>query len=142
MEDQKEDHLGEAIARFGLPARPESAEEIRSAILAELEKEKEEEGDQFLIKLLSVQLFSLGHLEDSLFIWAIKQFNFDLSISIDVQQVCTGGVETTKEYLRNQASEEALKALEYVEECEQFGDFQRFSPHDLVDYYRSYYRVG
>lgn len=129
----------DTLKKFGLKPPVEAAPEIRAMLLSELKKEESEAGDQSLIKLFCIQLFSLGFVEDSLLIWTAKQTGFDLSISIDVQLLCGAGLDTTKRFLRTQGTEEAVKAMEYIEECERTGDFDRFALDSVLSYYRGYY---
>ena len=132
----------DALRRFGLNPSADAAPEIRSLLLAELKKEESESGDQELIKLLCIQLFAIGKLDDSLLVWEAKQAGFDLSISIDIQLVCGGGLKATKEFLRKRTSKEARQAAEYISQCEEGGDFERFSLNSVLDYYRLYYHMA
>ena len=52
------------LARFGLPPRPEDRDAIIAALDEQMALEVDEEGDQFLMRLLCAQLFSLGRVED------------------------------------------------------------------------------
>ena len=97
-----------ALARFGLPARPEDRDAIIAALDEQVRLEADEEGDQFLMRLLCVQLFSLGQVEDSLRVWRAKLCNFDTHCGIDVQFVCGAGLEPTKAYLRHVGGDDAL----------------------------------
>ena len=129
----------DALREFGLPADSRHRSSIMAAIHREVAPEREEEGDQELIKCLVVQLFSIGALEDSLEIWKVKQSGFDLSISIDVQLMCGAGIDATKQYLENHASAESQKALEYLLKCIDAGDFDEWTPQGWIDHYRRYY---
>src|SRR4051794_41965527 len=66
-----------ALARFGLPARPEDRDAIIAALDEQMALEADERGDQFLIRLLCAQLFSLGRVEDSLRVWRAQACHFD-----------------------------------------------------------------
>src|SRR3954469_9152288 len=132
----------DALKQFGLKPRPEAASEIRSHLISELRKEESESGDQSLIKLFFIQLFSIGYVEDSILIWTAKQTGFDLSISIDVQLLCGAGLSATKDFFRARYSEDARQALEYLSKCESAGDFERFSLDSVLSYYRDYYNVA
>lgn len=131
----------DAIKQFGLPSAPEYRDAIRAAFEAEMVKEDAEEGDHELIKCLSVQLFSIGNVEDSLFIWKTKSSSFDFMLGLDVQFMCGAGVEDTKEYLRGLKSEVGAEALEYLEECIDGGDFDDWTPEKWISYYRFYYHL-
>jgi hypothetical protein len=53
--------------------------------------------------------------------------------------VCGAGLEATKNYLASQQSEAAAAALKYLAECERAGDFEDFSPVELLADYRHYF---
>ena len=133
--------VDDAIQRYGLPP----AVEHRTAILAELEaeiaKEADEEGDQFLMRLLCAQLFCIGNVEDSLAVWAAKSCNFDTHCGIDVQLACGAGLDETKTFLAGQSSELAADALTYISECQETGDFDNFSREYWVNEHRRFYDV-
>ncbi len=131
----------DAIKQFGLPSTPEHRDSIRAAFEAEMVKEAAEEGDQELIKCLSIQLFSIGSVEDSMLIWKAKSDSFDLMCGLDVQFLCGAGVEATCEYLSGLESESAAEALKYIGECIDAGDFEGWTPDKWVSYYRSYYNL-
>lgn len=85
-----------ALSRFGLPARPEDRDAIIAALEVQRGLEASEDSDLFLMRLLCVQLFSLGRSEDSLRIWRAKSSSFDASCEIDVPFLCGAGLEDTK----------------------------------------------
>lgn len=74
-------------------------------------------------------------VNDSLLLWRTKQLSFDTACEFDIQLVVFAGVEPTIAYLKEQRSEEAAKALAYIETCETGGDFDLledyFSPDNL-----------
>ncbi|RYZ44087.1 MAG: hypothetical protein EOO71_01040 [Myxococcaceae bacterium] len=117
------------LGRLGLSPAPGSLEEIREALRLQTEQERRSQGDGDTewMRLCCVQLFHAGLLEDILLIWWAKRASMDAAASIDVQFLCGAGLARTKEYLSAQASEEARKALRYLEECEAAGDFEDFS---------------
>ena len=131
-----------ALARFGLPARPEDRDAIIAALDEQIALEADEAGDQFLMRLLCAQLFSLGRVEDSLRVWRAKSCNFDAHCGIDVQFVCCAGLEPTKAFLRRDGSDTALDALDYLAKCEAAGDFAGFSPERVLDQARAFYRLA
>jgi hypothetical protein len=128
-----------ALIRFGLPAKPAD----RSAIIAALEeqicREADEAGDQFLMRLLCAQLFSLGVAEDALLVWRAKSCNFDTHCGIDVQFLCGAGLEQTKEFLRGEGSDAALEALNYIAKCE--SDFAEFTVERVLQQAQTFYRI-
>ena len=85
-----------ALCRFGLPAKRVDRPAITAALEEQIRLEADEVGDQFLMRLLCAQLFSLGAVEDSLLIWRAKRCNFDTHCGIDVQFLCGAGLERTK----------------------------------------------
>jgi hypothetical protein len=131
----------EAIQKFGLPANPTSREEICAAFEQALRNEGTEESDHELILCLAAQLFSIGNVEDCLLIWRAKSDNFDLGCSIDVQLLCGAGIEETKSYLAAHGSEDALKALKYLQRGIEAGDFKDWSVPKWIAYYRRYYHL-
>jgi hypothetical protein len=131
-----------ALARFGLPARPDDRDAIIAALDEQMALEADERGDQFLMRLLCAQLFSLGRLEDSLQVWRAKSCNFDTHCGIDVQFVCGAGLEPTKAYLRQVGGDGALDALDYLAKCEAGGDFEGFSPQRVLEQARAFYKLA
>jgi len=113
-----------ALARFGLPAQQDDHDAIIAALDEQIALEADEDGDQFLMRLLCAQLFSLGRTEDSLRVWRAKSCNFDTHCGIDVQFLCCADLEPTKAYLRDNGGDEALEALDYLIKSEGAGDFE------------------
>jgi len=77
--------------------------------------------------------FILGmhkQVQDCIKIWQAKKVDFDCYCGIDIQLVPFAGVDETISYLREQKTDEANKALEYVLACTKAGDFD-----DLNEYY-------
>lgn len=141
MVDDADDWAGveAALARFGLPARLKD----RPAILAELDdqirREAGGQGDQFLLRLLCVQLFSLGVVDDSIRVWRAKQCNFDTHCGIDVALLCGAGVGPTKEFLAAAGTDEATAALQYLTHCEAVGNFAGFDVATEATDHRQFY---
>ncbi len=131
----------EALTRFGL--NPSNAElpEIRQLLRGETRKERESQGygDTELMKLLCVQLFNGGQLDDVLLIWNAKSASMDAAMSIDVQLLCGPGLQETKTYLENQPNDEAADALERIAVCEAAGDFEENFPAERAKEYAAYY---
>ncbi len=94
-----------------------------------------------MLRTLSVQLFSLGVIDDSLLIWEAKQSSFDASFAVDIQFICGAGLEATKAYLAGLSDPSAIAALKYLTMCEQSGDFASWSPQASVEEYRRYYTL-
>ena len=133
--------VDDAISRFGLPPAPEHRASILAELDAEIAKEADEEGDQFLMRLLCAQLFCIGNVEDSLAVWNAKTCNFDTHCGIDVQLACGAGVDETKAYLSSQTSDLAADALQYISECQDTGDFDGFSREYWINEHRRFYGV-
>ena len=129
-----------ALARFGLPARPEDRNAVIAALDEQMVLEADEAGDQFLMRLLCAQLSSLGQVEDSVRVWRAKSCNFDTHCGIDVQFVCGAGAEPTYAYLRAVGGDDASDALDYLAKCEAGGDFAGFSPELVVQQARAFYK--
>lgn len=72
------------------------------------------------------------HTEDCLIIWETKSIDFDTFCYIDIQLVVFLGVQETINFLKNHTSKSAIKALKYIEDCNETGDFD-----DLENYYSS-----
>jgi hypothetical protein len=130
-----------ALGRFGLPANPCDRDELIRLLRQELQREEDEEGDQFLMRLVCAQLFSIGLVEDTLIIWEAKSCCFDTLLSIDVQFLCGAGLDRTKDFLRELNTDSALEALDYVKKCEAGGDFTGFSVEQQLAETKEFYRV-
>jgi hypothetical protein len=61
-----------------------------------------------------------GHVEDCLLIWRAKETDFDTHCGVDIELVLFAGYQKTIDFLENEQSSEASKALEYIKYC---GDF-------------------
>lgn len=70
------------------------------------------------------------NIEDCLEIWNAKTVDFDTFCAFDIQLVVFAGLEPTIAYLKQQHSEMAEKALQYIQDCKKAGDFD-----DLDEYY-------
>jgi len=132
----------DVLLKFGLPAQPQFRDEIRQLLMDEIELANEWKDRQEMLRLLTLQLFSIGNVEDSLLIWDAKQSNFDTSIIVDIQTVCGAGLVETKEYLALLNDPSAKEALEYLIECEQSGDFIGWKPQTSINAYREYYSLS
>jgi hypothetical protein len=129
-----------ALSQFGLPSKLDNRAAIIAAIEYQIRLEEDEIGDQFLMRLLCAQLFSIGLVEDSILIWRAKSCNFDTYLGIDVQFLCGAGLEHTKEYLHRDGSDRALEALDYIADCE--SDFLKFNIESVIRCACEYYKVA
>lgn len=131
----------DCLRQFGLHPGAADLSKIRDALASETTKERQDEDDSdtALLKLLCVQLFNGGALDDVLRIWGAKCASFDAGCSIDVQLLCGAGLAQTKEFLASAGSAEARSALDYLLECEATGDFERFSVEEWARSYDRYY---
>jgi hypothetical protein len=129
-----------ALSRFGLPCKLSDRDTIVAELEEQIRLEDDEIGDQFLMRLLCAQLFSIGLVEDSILIWRAKSCNFDTCLGIDVQFLCGAGLLQTKEYFYRDGSDLALEALDYIAECE--SDFLKFNIESVICYACEYYRIA
>jgi hypothetical protein len=134
--DQGVDDL---LRQFGLPAKATNRVTIITLLEKQISLEEDEIGDQFLIRLLCAQLFSIGFVEDSILIWRAKSCNFDTCLGIDVQFLCGAGFEQTKNYLQLDGSDDAINALDYIAKCE--SDFLQFSVESVLQHTCQYYGI-
>ncbi|WP_445630119.1 hypothetical protein [Nostoc sp. DSM 114167] len=132
--------VDEALRRFGLPAKHADRPAIVAALREQIRLETNEVDDQFLMRLLCAQLFSLGVVEDCLLVWKAKSCNFDTHCGIDVQFLCGAGLKQTKEFLRAHGSDPAQDALEYIAQCD--CDFADFSVGRTLRQAQEFYRVA
>ncbi|WP_028981101.1 hypothetical protein [Sporocytophaga myxococcoides] len=68
-------------------------------------------------------------IEDSLLIWKAKNIDFDTYCGIDVQLMVFAGVDKTLNYLNLLNTEESLKAVSYLKECNEAGDFDNIEKY-------------
>ena len=131
----------EALQEFGLPASPNQRTDIRRLLVEETERERRGEGRPEILRTLCVQLFSIGEVEDALFIWSAKRSSFDMGCGLDIQFLCGAGLEATKGFLEVSNAPEANSALGYLIRCEQSGDFKDWSPQKTIAFHRAYYHL-
>jgi hypothetical protein len=129
----------QALQTFGLPASPVYREQIRHLLAEEIEFAKRGEDGEEMLRILCIQLFSLGVVEDALLIWEAKCANFDAGSSLDIQFLCGAGLQATRDFLAGSSAPAAVKALSCLNECEKTGDFEGFSPTAWITQYRKYY---
>ncbi len=128
-----------ALARFGLPARPADRPTIIAALAEQTDLIKADAGDPHLLRLLCAQVFSLGVVEDSLWVWRAKECNFDTHCGVDVQLLCGGGWEPTMKFLQDHGSDLAKDAMQYLRACE--SDFAEFRVEHVLQQEREFYGV-
>ena len=101
----------EAFQKFGFPASPRHRAEIRQLLIEEIEREKQGQSGEEMLRTLCVQLFSLGDVEDALLIWDARRSSFDAGCGLDVQFLCGAGLSATKAFLAASKSPSASAAL-------------------------------
>lgn len=69
-------------------------------------------------------------IEDCLLLWKAKNTDFDTFCGLDIQLIPFMGVPATVTYLQTSHDPDATKALEYILECNENGDFD-----ELDNYY-------
>lgn len=131
------DQLEQVIDTYGLIPQIEHIHTIRTLLQEECVNRQRE--DHEYMRLLCVQLFSLGQLEDTRLIWQAKRLSMDSFVMIDVQLLCGAGLEQTKLYLLDIDEEEAIAELAYLEKCESAGDFEDFSKEEWIEQAKLYY---
>lgn len=129
----------EALARFSLNPKPTDLAGIRAEVVREISRQRADVGDLDLLRILCVQLFAGGEVQDALLFWMAKSSSFDAGCGIDVQLLCGSGLADTTSFLAVLALPDALEALSYINQCESAGDFDDFSPTTRLEEYRSYY---
>lgn len=131
----------ETLDKFGPPASPRFRQDIRALLSEETEREKRCGSGEKMLRLLCVQLMSLGFVEDCLLIWEAKQSSHDASCTVDVQFLGGGGLLQTQEYLGQSTLKIAAGALPYLIRCAKSGDFSDWTPAKSVAHHRRYYGV-
>lgn len=129
--------LEQVIDTYGLIPQIEHIHTIRTLLQEECGNSQRE--DHEYMRLLCVQLFSLGQLEDTGLIWQAKRLSMDSFVMIEVQLLCGAGLEQTKLYLLDIDEEEAIAELAYLEKCESAGDFEDFSKEEWIEQAKLYY---
>jgi hypothetical protein len=134
----------ECLRRFGLTPGPDDLPAIRRLLVARTASEaaSQGDGDTLLMKLLCVQLFNVGLVQDALLVWRAKRSSFDAMCSIDVQLLCGAGLPETRAFLMLGDSDEARGALRYLDECIAAGEFEEFSVARRASFHSAYYAAG
>ncbi|MCW8139620.1 MAG: hypothetical protein KIT58_12045 [Planctomycetota bacterium] len=119
----------ECIRRFGLNPRAADLAEIRGLLARQSDAERREqgEGDTALMRLLSVQLFNAGLVEDALLIWRAKTSSFDADASIDLQLLLGAGLDETLAHLAKATTPEAAAALARLNAAQARGSLASFT---------------
>ena len=127
----------EAIARYGVPPSDADVEEIRKLLADETERCRANAGDEPLLRLYCLMLFSKADMLDAVPIWRAKRANFDAFCGVDVQFVCGSGYAETKAYLAASTDPDAKEALDYLVRCEP--DFRNWTPLGHLLNWKRYY---
>lgn len=130
----------ELLARFGLTPVADDLHEIRHFIQVAIANTNRDSNGP--LKLLCVQLFTAGILSDALLIYKAKMSSFDAACYIDVQFICGAGLEATEGFLRSSGDPEAKALLTELQDCKHVGDFDGFTPQQLLASYRRYYGLS
>lgn len=93
------------------------------------------------MRVLCVQLFFAGQVEDALLVWHAKTASMDSFASIDGQMMCGVGLSRTKAFLAAHESDAAAKALAYLEQWDEDDDLDGFSVDEMKAQYAEYYGV-
>ncbi|MFC4337568.1 hypothetical protein [Salininema proteolyticum] len=129
------------LARFGTRSTGSDLDEIRNILAAHtaLERRRQGAGDVLVMKLCCVHLFNGGEPSDTLLIWRAKKSSFDSDLGIDVQLLCGQGLAETEVFLSSERSNDAARALEYLNQCKAAGDFNGFTVDDESEMWDAYY---
>ncbi|PZS07030.1 MAG: hypothetical protein DLM55_11845 [Acidimicrobiales bacterium] len=127
----------ELLARYGTHPGGDAVTENRSLLDGEIEAGMY--ADSVAMRVLSVQLFNNGSVDDALRVWRAKRSNFDAGCSLDIQLMCGAGLNETKSHLTSIATGEAKAAFDYLKKCESTGDFADFTPSAFTAFYDRYY---
>lgn len=93
-----------------------------------LRKEEQGVGSDDLV-FAAVLIGQHGHVEDCLRIWEAKQCDFDTYCGLDIQAMMFAGVERTIAFLKDQKDEQGKRAMRYVIECREAGDFDHLDTY-------------
>ncbi|MFD2473644.1 hypothetical protein [Amycolatopsis silviterrae] len=127
------------LEQYGLHPTGSQLDEVRSLLKTAMQDGLDADTD--LMKVCCIQLFHHGSLDDVLLIWEAKTSGWDSQFSIDVQLLCGAGLDATKTFLGAHPGPLAQKALTYLTECEEAGDFEQFSVESRSAEYHRYYGV-
>ena len=131
-----------ALQTFGLPASRADRKQIRHLLVQEIDLARHSQDGEEMLRVLCMQLFSIGVAEDALLVWDAKCANLDAGIGLDIQFLCGAGLQATKDFLAESSDSIAAQALNYLTDCERSGDFADFSPAVWIAKYRRYYGLN
>jgi hypothetical protein len=60
----------------------------------------------------------------------------------DIQFLCGAGLQPTKDFLAAAQTDDSRDALQYIERCEQAGDFDDWEPSKWITYYQQYFHLN
>jgi hypothetical protein len=122
-----------SFRKFGVRIKPGQAAEVREILEAEAARELEAgEGDTELMRLCSLQLFSLGLEEDILRIYTAKMSSMDAGISIETPLLCGPGLSRAKQFLERSGSPLAMQALKKIMKTESHGSSETFDRESII----------
>lgn len=131
----------EALAVFGLPARAEALPRLRALLAAETQKEAASQGrgDTDVMRLVCVQLFMAGAVDDCLAVWAAKRASMDANGAIDLELMLGAGLGATVAYLEGRGDPMARAALAAITAAVASGGLLGFTPAETAARWRRYY---
>lgn len=132
----------EVLEKFGLPASLEDRDEIRSLLSERIELERSGGAGEEMLRVLCMQLFSIGVVDDALLIWEAKESSFDAGCGLDIQFVCGAGLKATTDFLGRSTDPLAAQASKYLQECVKAGDFADWNPHKELTHCKQYFGVS
>jgi hypothetical protein len=95
------------------------------------QEDKGMSGDSIMLACYLLGLHK--NIEDCLRIWNTKNTDFDTFCYVDIQLVPFAGVDETIDYLKSLKNKEAKKALKYVLDCKNSGDFDELDSYYAKD---------
>lgn len=104
-------------------------------------KDDENEDDEYFesIYWCSLFLYEIGDVNDVNILWKAKNIDFDTYCAFDIQFLIGAGLERTIEHLNSKKDKDSKKALEYILDCKDAGDFSYMEKwfEFRVNYFRS-----
>lgn len=96
-----------------------------------IQEDKEMSGDSIMLGCYLLGLHN--NIEDSLRIWDAKTTDFDTFSYLDIQLVPFAGLDETFNYLKKVNTDNAKRALKYLLECKESGDFDNLDSYYAKD---------
>lgn len=127
---------------YGIVPASHQLDEVRRLLQEQIRLEQEAQGnsDFEVLRMCAVALFNAAIPSDTPLIWKAKQSSMDASVGLEVQLLCGAGLQATKSYLKDTCAEPcAGDILEYLEHCEQNGDFDGFDVVSFRQELEAYY---